>query len=265
MQNPLFLLFLFFIPPLIWADNSTPSEFTITLTPAKTLRLLADNTPLHDKPEGTIHQHWDKGTLFTSNKEHGEWIKVTGHFPDKTWQPMPAQKWINKKQIEDITPPALFKRAKNSTRYIVIDKATFELRIIERVNGIEQQLYSTTVGLGMDGCLTAQEGGNCYYTEAGEYHVRWKVYDPDGIEWCVPKDMEQESKYKDDVAAGKSCYQGALGRFALNIGKTYAIHGTNNLDSIGKNASHGCVRSRNSDMEDIWRYMEVGDKVTIVE
>lgn len=247
------------------AAPAPQDQFEVTITPAKTLRLLNDNTPVSNLPNGEIIDHWNGGTLFTSNKEHQEWIQVTGHFPDKVWQPMPTPTWINKQHIEDISAPPLYPRDKGSKRYILIDKTTFELKVIDQSNGIETQRYTTNVGLGMDGCLTADEGGKCYYTEAGEYQVRWKVYDPDGIEWCVPKDMEKEKKYAKDIAEGKRCYQGALGRFALNIGKTYAIHGTTNNDSIGKNASHGCVRARNDEMETIWRYMEVGDKVIIIE
>lgn len=43
------------------------------------------------------------------------------------------------------------------------------------------------------------------------------------------------------------------------------FHGTTNIDSLGKAASHGCVRMQMSDVEDLYRLVPVGAKVTIVK
>jgi lipoprotein-anchoring transpeptidase ErfK/SrfK len=43
--------------------------------------------------------------------------------------------------------------------------------------------------------------------------------------------------------------------------KGYGIHGTNNPSSIGRNASHGCVRMRNRDVEELFEMVSVGDPV----
>ena len=45
--------------------------------------------------------------------------------------------------------------------------------------------------------------------------------------------------------------------------KGYGIHGTNNPQSIGHNASHGCVRMRNRDVEDLFARVAVGDLVEL--
>src|SRR5438477_10318216 len=45
--------------------------------------------------------------------------------------------------------------------------------------------------------------------------------------------------------------------------KGYGIHGTNEPRSIGKAASHGCIRLRNRDMEQLFRMVSVGDTVLI--
>jgi lipoprotein-anchoring transpeptidase ErfK/SrfK len=45
--------------------------------------------------------------------------------------------------------------------------------------------------------------------------------------------------------------------------KGYGIHGTNVPSSIGHNASHGCVRMRNRDVERLFAMVEVGDRVEI--
>jgi len=45
--------------------------------------------------------------------------------------------------------------------------------------------------------------------------------------------------------------------------KGYGIHGTRNPNSIGKAASHGCIRMYNHDVEELFRWVPVGTKVII--
>lgn len=45
--------------------------------------------------------------------------------------------------------------------------------------------------------------------------------------------------------------------------KGYGIHGTNAPGSIGRAASHGCIRLRNSDVEKLFTMVQVGDTVQI--
>ena len=45
--------------------------------------------------------------------------------------------------------------------------------------------------------------------------------------------------------------------------KGYGIHGTNAPKSIGRAASHGCIRLRNRDMEELFGMLHVGDVVEI--
>lgn len=45
--------------------------------------------------------------------------------------------------------------------------------------------------------------------------------------------------------------------------KGYGIHGTNEPWSIGKAASHGCIRLRNRDVEQLFTMLRVGDTVEI--
>lgn len=45
--------------------------------------------------------------------------------------------------------------------------------------------------------------------------------------------------------------------------KGYGIHGTNNPRSIGQRASHGCVRLRNADVEDLFERIALGDTVEL--
>ena len=45
--------------------------------------------------------------------------------------------------------------------------------------------------------------------------------------------------------------------------KGYGIHGTNRPTSIGKAASHGCIRMRNQDVEELFELVQVGDEVEL--
>jgi L,D-transpeptidase ErfK/SrfK len=47
--------------------------------------------------------------------------------------------------------------------------------------------------------------------------------------------------------------------------KGYGIHGTNRPDSIGRNASHGCIRMRNREVELLFKLVTVGDQVELYD
>jgi lipoprotein-anchoring transpeptidase ErfK/SrfK len=58
-------------------------------------------------------------------------------------------------------------------------------------------------------------------------------------------------------------YFGTLGSNRLYLGDGYGIHGTDEPNSIGRDASHGCVRVRNEDAELLFRIVPVGTPVYI--
>ena len=45
--------------------------------------------------------------------------------------------------------------------------------------------------------------------------------------------------------------------------KGYGLHGTNHPESIGRNASHGCIRLRNHDVEELFELVAIGDQVEL--
>jgi len=235
-------------------ENITPKTFE-----------LSRDAVLKDEPSGKIVDIWFEGTRFTAYQKMGEWIKVSGVFPHGRWKKNREEFWIKRQNLSELYRPKPPKRRPGHIqRYIVVDKSDYELKVYEKRKNKEAVIYKAKVAVGMDKCLPKEEGGNCYFTDPGTYKVRWKVYDPKGIEWCIPKFMEKEKKYQTDLKRNQRCFRGSIGYHALNIGKSYAIHGTNNPASIGKNASHGCVRTRNKDMEEIYSLMQEGDPVYIV-
>ncbi len=58
-------------------------------------------------------------------------------------------------------------------------------------------------------------------------------------------------------------YKGVLGTYRLNMGDGYAIHGTNQPNTIGRAVSHGCVRMRNEDIAKLYPMVPVGTPVYI--
>ena len=65
------------------------------------------------------------------------------------------------------------------------------------------------------------------------------------------------------VAAGRA---NPLGTRWLGLSKKgYGIHGTNEPESIGKAASHGCIRMRNRDVEELFEFIETGMPVELTK
>lgn len=57
--------------------------------------------------------------------------------------------------------------------------------------------------------------------------------------------------------------QGMLGKFKLDMGSGFLLHGTPFQNSIGTAATHGCLRLRDADIEWLHDYVPVGTKVYI--
>ncbi len=58
-------------------------------------------------------------------------------------------------------------------------------------------------------------------------------------------------------------YKDVLGVARLNLGDGYALHGTNKPETIGQSVSHGCVRLRNEDIQQLYSMVPIGTPVFI--
>ena len=86
---------------------------------------------------------------------------------------------------------------------------------------------------------------------------------PDG-EFRIALRLENPTYYKPGVVIGPG-KDNPLGPRWIGLDvKGFGIHGTNRPDSIGKNASHGCIRLRNRDIEDLFARVQVGDRVSLI-
>ncbi|GHB78482.1 hypothetical protein GCM10008107_29990 [Psychrosphaera saromensis] len=207
---------------------------------------------------------WKKDTVFTSASEDRYIIKATGYVSENSWQALDKPVWIKKSaQYQDRTKPLKYERKSGSKRFAVIDKKRFELSVYEVVDGKKEKLMRTPVALGFDRCLPEEKGGKCYYTPEGEFEVEFQLFDPDGINWCIPPKMSGE--FKNKIAKGERCSRGTMGNYAMHFGNSYFLHGTSNPNSIGGRTTHGCIRLRNPDIEMVYQMLKNGDKVLISE
>lgn len=107
---------------------------------------------------------------------------------------------------------------------IVVDKASHQLAVVSG----DVIVRGYTVGLG---------GGK---TPEGSFRISEKVRHPNG---------------RDDGEFGS--------RGMVLSGSLYAIHGTDEPDSIGKDESHGCIRMNRKDLEELYDLVPLGTKVHI--
>jgi lipoprotein-anchoring transpeptidase ErfK/SrfK len=88
-------------------------------------------------------------------------------------------------------------------------------------------------------------------TPTGAFKIVVRIPEPT---WYGPKQV---------VPPGKS---NPLGTRWIGLNqKGYGIHGTNAPRSIGRNASHGCIRMRTRDVEELFNLVQVGDAVELME
>jgi L,D-transpeptidase ErfK/SrfK len=97
-------------------------------------------------------------------------------------------------------------------------------------------------------------------TPIGKYHVGEKRTDPI---WYVPKSIREEKpELPAQVPPGPD---NPLGSRWLRIGTTsYGIHGTNTRWSIGREATHGCVRLFEDEVQQLYERTPVGTPLEIV-
>ena len=122
-----------------------------------------------------------------------------------------------------------------STRRIVISIPDHSLAVIE--SGRVVKVYPTAVG------------ASDTPSPSGSYRIIQRVSNPG---WYTKGRI---------VPPGKSNPLGTRW-IGLNV-KGYGIHGTNSPTSIGHNASHGCIRMHNRDVEELFELVAIGDAVEL--
>jgi lipoprotein-anchoring transpeptidase ErfK/SrfK len=96
---------------------------------------------------------------------------------------------------------------------------------------------------------------------AGVSHIDGKYVAPD---WIAPPDLRRDRNAPAHVIRGGS-RQNPMGAAALTLtGGEYAIHGTNQPQSIGGFVSAGCIRMHNADVVDLYARVGVGTPVVVM-
>jgi L,D-transpeptidase ErfK/SrfK len=128
------------------------------------------------------------------------------------------------------------------------------------INLPEMRLYDFTVDPERPTVLAVAIGDAVDPTPVGEYRIGSKRVDP---VWTVPASIRAENpSLPAVVAAGPD---NPLGDRWLTLGtSSYGIHGTNNVWSIGRISTHGCVRLYNDDMRALFERTKSGTRVRIV-
>ena len=102
-----------------------------------------------------------------------------------------------------------------------------------------------------------------FYTPRGHMKVLSKIKDP---VWRKPDWAFVEAGERiPPPDSPKRLVKGHLGKYALNLGDGILIHGTDDADSIGRYASHGCVRLPHDMLETLWKNVAVGTDVYVFE
>ncbi len=132
---------------------------------------------------------------------------------------------------------ALISPASAQTRRIVVSIPDHKLALVE--NGSVKRIYRVATGK------------NTTPSPTGRFHIANRVTNPT---------YYHEGKVVD---SGPSNPVGTRW-IGLNE-KGYGIHGTNAPGSIGKSASHGCIRMARKDLEEFFDLVRPGDEVEILD
>jgi lipoprotein-anchoring transpeptidase ErfK/SrfK len=132
---------------------------------------------------------------------------------------------------------AAAEECEESKRRIVISLADRKLAVVE--DGRVVRIYPTAVG------------ADATPSPTGVFKIANRVPNPT---WYGP--------HRKIVPPGKA---NPLGTRWMGLSrKGYGIHGTNNQRSVGHNVSHGCIRMRKADVEELFEIVRVDDVVEMV-
>jgi L,D-transpeptidase-like protein len=102
-----------------------------------------------------------------------------------------------------------------------------------------------------------------FHTPRGHLKVLRKIVDPIWVkpDWAFIEAGERIPPPN----SPKRQVKGHLGKYALALGEGILIHGTDDPHSIGRYASHGCIRLPNDLLRKIWNVTKVGTDVYIFD
>ncbi|MFZ2490201.1 MAG: L,D-transpeptidase family protein [Thermoanaerobaculia bacterium] len=125
------------------------------------------------------------------------------------------------------------------------------------------RVVETAVATGSDKILRKGTRTWWFRTPRGLHTVQGRIKDP---VWRKPDWAFIEEGKK--VPPGNSplrLEKGPMGKYALDLGGGILIHGTDQPASLGKKASHGCIRVASRPLQTLWKHVTVGTPVYVFE
>ena len=143
--------------------------------------------------------------------------------------------------------------------YIVVDTGKNTLYLKKDNETLRKAVIST----GNGNVLTEPGGKNrtwTFDTPKGEFAVKYKLKDPTWLkpDWAFIEEGEDIPKQ-----VGDRVEEDVLGEYAMGFGNGYFLHGTLYTRLLGRNATHGCVRLGDEDLEVVNKASSVGTKIFI--
>ncbi|MFN2477190.1 MAG: L,D-transpeptidase family protein [Chthoniobacterales bacterium] len=151
------------------------------------------------------------------------------------------------------------KKSAQQSIYISVAKQQLSLkrgRATERAFPISTSKY----GLG------SEEGS--FKTPTGRFRIAEKIGAGESIDTAYKSRVAlrptAEMLSGDDLVMSRILWLDGLEEANANTYSRYVyIHGTNHEESIGRPASHGCIRMRNADVAELYELVDIGTPVVI--
>ncbi|MGA8810748.1 MAG: L,D-transpeptidase [Thermoanaerobaculia bacterium] len=142
---------------------------------------------------------------------------------------------------------------------ITIDTAANRLYLFKDGQLVDKSLAAT----GSEKLLKKGSKVWLFRTPQGHLKVLRKIEDPVWTkpDWAFIEAGEPVPPLNSPLRKVK----GHLGKYALDLGDGIMIHGTDEYDSIGRKASHGCIRLPDDMLERVYKETPVGADVFIFE
>lgn len=142
---------------------------------------------------------------------------------------------------------------------IVIDTVHNRLQIWRRNRLVEEAVCATGSGKIL---LSDNRKSWRFNTPKGPFEIRRKVVNPI---WEKPEWAFVEAGLETPVLPWdfRRLDPVTLGKFALELGDGYEIHGNLYPNLIGRNITHGCIRLNDADLESTFAMAQTGSRVFI--
>lgn len=141
--------------------------------------------------------------------------------------------------------------------YIIINTTDNHFYLYKGKEKVRDGVCST----GKNERLVSADGENKFYTPKGVRKVLRKVPNP---VWAKPDwAFIEEGEPVPPPGHPSRFEKGTLGKYKLELGNGYMIHGTIWKRFMGLNVTHGCVRLLDDDLEAVYNTLEIGSKVYI--